>query len=140
MITVEELVGAIDNENENLKTKLGTVHSFGDKGVKIIFDGEGAASEKEYESLGSSSPAIGDRVLLLSVSGTWIILGNIGIPVGQFKINGEFQQKGGDVAFFGKAPHRQRSTSVLPRNASLSDVITKVNWLRTFLKDFGFIE
>lgn len=83
MITAEELVGAItlDDGGSDI-TKLATVvELFASGKPKLKFDGEEIPSEKEYESLGSYSPSIQDRVLLLGASGTWVILGKIGITI-----------------------------------------------------------
>jgi len=57
--------------------KLGTVTSI-TGGVAVQFDGETSASTKLYKRLSSySSPAVNDRVLLLRISGTYIIMGKI---------------------------------------------------------------
>lgn len=44
---------------------------------KIIFDGETIASTKQYPYLGSYTPVAGDRVLMLLVAGSYVILGKI---------------------------------------------------------------
>jgi hypothetical protein len=44
---------------------------------KIIFDGEDTPSQKAYPYLGSYTPRAGDRVLLASVSGSYLILGEV---------------------------------------------------------------
>ena len=47
-------------------------------GISIQFDGETSASAKKYKRLASySSPAVNDRVLLVNVGGTYIVLGKI---------------------------------------------------------------
>ena len=47
-------------------------------GVIVQFDGETSPSTKTYKRLASySSPAVNDRVLLVRISGTYIILGKI---------------------------------------------------------------
>jgi hypothetical protein len=47
-------------------------------GVAVQFDGETSASTKLYKRLSSySSPAVNDRVLLVKVGGTYVILGKI---------------------------------------------------------------
>lgn len=43
--------------------------------AQVTFDGETAASEKQYAYLSSYKPAINDRVFLAAISGTYIILG-----------------------------------------------------------------
>lgn len=44
---------------------------------KIIFDGETTVSGKKYPCLASYTPAAGDRVLMLKVAGSYVILGKI---------------------------------------------------------------
>ena len=47
-------------------------------GFAVQFDGETSASTKLYKRLSSySSPAVNDRVLLVKVGGTYVILGKI---------------------------------------------------------------
>lgn len=47
-------------------------------GVKVQFDGETTPSTKLYKRLASySSPAVNDRVLLVNVGGTYVIIGKI---------------------------------------------------------------
>lgn len=47
-------------------------------GIYVKFDGETTASSKKYKKLASySSPAVNDRVLLVNVGGTYIIVGKI---------------------------------------------------------------
>lgn len=47
-------------------------------GVFVQFDGETTASQKSYKRLASySSPAVSDRVLLIKVGGTYVILGKV---------------------------------------------------------------
>lgn len=58
--------------------KLGTIDSAYSSGrPKIIFDGETVASTKQYPYLGSYTPMASDRVLLLEVGGSYVILGKI---------------------------------------------------------------
>jgi len=57
--------------------KLGTVTSTSG-GVFVQFDGETTASQKSYKCLASySSPTVSDRVLLVKVGGSYVILGKI---------------------------------------------------------------
>jgi hypothetical protein len=47
-------------------------------GISVQFDGETTASSKKYKKLASySNPAVNDRVLLVHVGGTYIIVGKI---------------------------------------------------------------
>ena len=57
--------------------KLGTVTSTSG-GIYVQFDGETTPSTKKYKRLASySNPAVNDRVLLIKVGGSYVILGKI---------------------------------------------------------------
>lgn len=57
---------------------LGTVKElFTNGNAKITFDGEDVPSNKKYSYLASYSPNVSDRVLLIKISGTYIIIGKI---------------------------------------------------------------
>lgn len=56
--------------------KLGTVTSTSG-GISVQFDGETTPSTKLYKRLASYSPTVNDRVLLVNVGGTYIIVGKI---------------------------------------------------------------
>lgn len=56
--------------------KLGTVTSISG-GISVQFDGETTPSTKLYKRLASYSPTVNDRVLLVNVGGTYIIVGKI---------------------------------------------------------------
>src|SRR5699024_4505151 len=75
MITAEELVEMTEGKEQS-PFRLGTVvELFAIGTAKVRFDGEEVPSEKEYSYLASYSPNIGDRVLLASVAGTYVIMG-----------------------------------------------------------------
>lgn len=60
-----------------IEVKLATVTST-NNGVSVQFDGETTPSAKKYKHLSSyNNPAVGDRVLMLEISGTYIILGKV---------------------------------------------------------------
>lgn len=50
-------------------------------GLSVAIDGRGTGSSKYYKCNADGSYAIGDRVLLASVSGTYIVLCKVGNPV-----------------------------------------------------------
>ena len=57
--------------------KLGTVTSISG-GISVQFDGETSPSSKKYKRLASySSPAVNDRVLMVKIGGSYVILGKI---------------------------------------------------------------
>jgi hypothetical protein len=77
VITAEELVEMTESKEQS-PFKLGTVVELFEIGTaKIQFDGEEEPSEKEYSYLASYKPSIGDRVLLASVAGTYVIMDKI---------------------------------------------------------------
>jgi hypothetical protein len=58
--------------------KLATVSALFSNGVpKLLMDGETIASEKKYAYLSSYTPAVNDRVLLIRIGSTMIILGKV---------------------------------------------------------------
>ena len=55
-----------------------TVTAVTASGVRILVDGETTATQKEYKRLASyAAPAVGDRVVAMQQSGTFVILGPI---------------------------------------------------------------
>ena len=64
-------------EREGQIYKLAYVDSV-TSGIAVIhFFGEENPSEKTYKRLSSYTPAAGDKVLLMKVSGTYVILGKV---------------------------------------------------------------
>ena len=59
---------------------LATVTAVVSDGVKLRFDGEVAARAKTYKVIGSS-PAVGDRVTVAAMSGTYVVVGAGGTAV-----------------------------------------------------------
>lgn len=60
--------------------RLATVKTVTAAGVTIQFEEEETASDKVYAVLQSYAPAVNDRVVLLRISGTQIVLGSVGVP------------------------------------------------------------
>lgn len=56
---------------------LGTVTAFNNAGVRVQIDGEDAGTTKSYTRLSSYSPAVGDRVLIAQIAGSYVILGKV---------------------------------------------------------------
>ena len=68
----------MNEQKANNEYRLASVVSLFSTGhPKIKFDGEESASEKKYSYLASYTPQSGDRVFLVRVSGTYIILGKV---------------------------------------------------------------
>ncbi len=58
--------------------KLGkVVDLFNDGKPKILFDGESVPSNKKYKELEGVTLNVNDRVMLVAISGTYIIVGKI---------------------------------------------------------------
>lgn len=75
--SAEELI-LLEKQEQESPFKLAVVVAlFSNNTAKITFDGEEEASEKQYSYLDSYVPGIGDRVILASVSGTYVILGKV---------------------------------------------------------------
>lgn len=78
MITAEEFVLEINDTEQSKNFKLANVVDlFENNTAKVMFDGEDAASEKQYAYLESYTPEIFDRVLLAVTGGTYVILGKV---------------------------------------------------------------
>lgn len=86
-----------------------------DVGLKIRLDGDSNGSTKSYKILltGREPPRNGDRVLVIKLSGTYVVLGKVGMPASWWT-------------------QTQLSTS-----ATQSQIITKVNSLVKMLIDVG---
>lgn len=69
-------------ERANAEFYLATMTSGSAAGLKIQIDGDSEGSEKSYKILktGGEPPRSGDRVLVVKMSGTYIVLGKIGLP------------------------------------------------------------
>jgi len=102
---MNEIPGAVEvlKQARNIESppnfKMGKVSAlFANSTAKVSFDGEGAASEKQYSYLSSYKPVVNDRVLMAYVSGTYIILGKINFEVtpglGATTINGTLTVNG----------------------------------------------
>lgn len=106
------------DDNKNY-FKIGTVSElFANGTAKIIFDGEELASEKQYSYLNNYKPSVGDRVLMASVSSTYIVLGKLGynaspntnISPGNVAVSGSLTVSG-YVGFFGGTAHNKTSVN-----------------------------
>jgi protein-disulfide isomerase len=74
----DEFLNIVNKSSKENKYKLGTIDPSYSKGrPRVIFDGEDTPSQKKYPYLGSYTPGKNDRVLLLSVSGTYVVLGKV---------------------------------------------------------------
>lgn len=67
-----------EGDTDMMEYRLGTVTVLLGSAPLVQIDGETAASQKIYKRLASyNSPAVNDRVMLVKVGGTYIILGKV---------------------------------------------------------------
>lgn len=94
---------------------LGTVQQWSmADGASIMPDGQSSGSTKRYKVMQTGRPLVaGNRYLIMKQSGTYIVLGEIGMPT------------------------RWTRPTDLAGDAALSDVITKVNAILAILRDQG---
>lgn len=86
MITPADFLEIMRSEEKPV-FKIGTINpDYSGGNAKIKFDGEDVVSGKEYLSIGYT-PVANDRVLLIKISGTYLILGKIGGAGGGGLIN-----------------------------------------------------
>ncbi len=66
--------------SRNADLFLATVANVNSSGLTLILDGESEASTKRYKYMtsGYADPAAGDRVVVIKMSGTFVVLGRIG--------------------------------------------------------------
>jgi hypothetical protein len=78
-MTPEELVSLIGQIHKTEKVlSLGVVPSNYSSGKpQIIFDGEETAGTKTYPYLSSYTPSAGDRVLMVNIAGSHVVLGKV---------------------------------------------------------------
>lgn len=60
--------------------RLAAVKTITADGVTVQFEGEDEASSKEYKVMQDYKPTVNDRVLVIKISGTSIVLGSFGAP------------------------------------------------------------
>lgn len=57
--------------------RLAEVVSTDSSGTKIKFYGEETASQKKYKRINTYTPASGDKVLMVNVNGSFLIIGKV---------------------------------------------------------------
>lgn len=60
--------------------RLASITAIGSEGVSVQFEGEDTASDKSYTVMQDYHPTLNDRVVMLNISGTYIVLGSVGTP------------------------------------------------------------
>lgn len=85
---------------DNALFLLGTVASVSTThGVRIQIDGQDVAMSKYYKMLltGAGAPSVGDRVVIMKHSGTYVVLGRIGVPSDDGGSGADKVSKSGDT-------------------------------------------
>lgn len=78
MITEEKFLEITRGQEKEAVFRLGKIDPLYSNGrPKIVFDGETAASTKQYPYLAPYAPTAGDRVLLAKVAGSYVIMGKV---------------------------------------------------------------
>ena len=78
MIKPADFLKITKGDSSKAPYRLGKIDSEYSSGrPKVVFDGETTASEKQYPYLDSYAPAANDRVLLMRVSGSYIVIGKV---------------------------------------------------------------
>lgn len=68
-----------DEDTGDVTFDLATVYSVDSGGLRLILKNQSDPTQKKYKKLSSyESPQIGDRVVLMKMSGTYVVLGSIG--------------------------------------------------------------
>lgn len=63
---------------EQAEFLLATINSISTTGITLIFDGQSTASQKKYKNINNMDQyAVNDRVVVMKLSGTYIILGKL---------------------------------------------------------------
>lgn len=91
-----------------------TVAARGDNGVTLKFPGESNAGSKQYRCVVGAPIKVGDRVLLLKDSGTYVVLGALG-----------------------GAPGRIWNWNKCPADASVATAVKWINSILDALADMG---
>lgn len=153
----------IEQPQKTTLFKLGTVTElFANSTAKVRFDGEEAASAKQYAYLSNYKPAVNDRVLMAAVSGTYVVLGKLSYNTspgaeGSFstlttsgqatlnaakintsiEIDGDLNHDGSKIGFFGATPVNRQSVSQASSDAQTR---AKLNELIAALYLYGLID
>lgn len=67
--------------NNDFSVRLASVETIETDGVTLKFEGENKSSNKSYKVMNYYNPSVNDRVLIVEISGTSVVLGSYGAPV-----------------------------------------------------------
>ena len=78
---MDETTTAVEQQ-ESVEIRMATIAEIFEDGVTLIFDGQEEATDKHYKCNTSAKLAVGDRVMLASESGTYVVAYAVGNPSG----------------------------------------------------------
>lgn len=78
---MDETTTAVEQQ-ESVEIRMATIAEIFEDGVTLIFDGQEEATDKHYKCNTSAKLAVGDRVMLDSESGTYVVAYAVGNPSG----------------------------------------------------------
>lgn len=68
----------IDDASDESTLRLATIDTVSSSGITLRFDGQSEASQKQYKRLITGTTlSTGDRVLVVKMAGTYVVLGKI---------------------------------------------------------------
>jgi hypothetical protein len=70
-----------ESQTASISFRLAKIDTVTSDGATVVFEGESTSSGKSYSIVQSYFPTANDRVILLQISGTYIILGSVGAPI-----------------------------------------------------------
>lgn len=119
MDELDALLPEKQDTSPEIEILIGTIHNWNSSsGATFTIDGAGSVTTKYYKIMQTGRPMYeGKRYLILKTSGTYVVLGEIGLP-----------------------PLRWADIGDLASGASLADVISKVNTILAILRANGQIK
>ena len=67
-----------DEDTGDVTFDLATVYSVDSGGLRLIMKNQSDPTQKKYKKLSSyESPQVGDRVVLMKMSGTYVVMGSL---------------------------------------------------------------
>lgn len=92
---MDETTTAVEQQ-ESVEIRMATIAEIFEDGVTLIFDGQEEATDKHYKCNTSAKLAVGDRVMLDSESGTYVVAYAVGNPNGGSEGSHELPAGGAD--------------------------------------------
>lgn len=119
---IEETILDAETEEKQTEYRLASVIANSKDGVQIQFEGEDTATDKLYHAISSYKPVVGDRVVTVRFSGTYIILGGLKAaePVGSYISTSEKGRANGVATLNGSGYVVQKAVSASEADSATS--------------------